>query len=450
MTTSSPEDVAGYEPNAVLTVTGCHGHVTRLTRLPSAQSCLSHRSAISDRSPRTMTRRLLRLSAPRVAMLGGMAVSVAVLSACSGTSNTASSNPPPGGNPSSSADVTNPVLAQVYKGTLASPDTASRPGVKGKNIWIISGGQSSESSSVPVNAAKAAAEKLGWKVHIYDTQLNPANDAPGVSQAIAAHADGIILDAIDCSFVKSQLEQAKAQNIVTVPIYAYDCDDAYSGKGGQRLFSGYINYGPVANKNLGAFAEKYGFAQGQAAIAATGGKAKVIFFNDTQVTVLHYTGKGFLDAIHQCGGCKIVKSIDFTGLQLGPQLQQTATSALLQHPEANVVKSPFTAATLLSIAPAVLQSGHGSNLYVMGGEGFADELNLLRNHQGVNAVMISPSDWTGWAAVDSMNSMFAGKKPAYSGLGWQLVDSTHNLPGSGAWVPPVDFKAIYAKAWGVG
>jgi len=287
-------------------------------------------------------------------------------------------------------------------------------------------------------------------VHIYDTQLNPANDAPGVSQAIAAHADGIILDAIDCSFVKSQLEQAKAAGIVTVPIYAYDCDDAYSGKGGQRLFSGYINYGPVANKNLGAFAEKYGFAQGQAAIAATGGKAKVIFFNDTQVTVLHYTGKGFLDAIHQCGGCKVVKSIDFTGLQLGPQLQQTATSALLQHPEANVVKSPFTAATLLSIAPAVLQSGHGSNLYVMGGEGFADELNLLRNHQGVNAVMISPSDWTGWAAVDSMNSMFAGKRPAYSGLGWQLVDSTHNLPSSGAWVPPVDFKAIYTKAWGVG
>src|SRR4051794_31201475 len=398
-----------------------------------------------------MTRRLLRLSAPRVAMLGGMAVSVAVLSACSGTSNTASSNPPPGGNPSSSAEVTNPVLAQVYKGTLASPDTASRPGVKGKNIWIISGGQSSESSSVPVNAAKAAAEKLGWNVHIYDTQLNPANDAPGVSAALAAGADGIILDAIDCSFVKSQLEQAKAAGVLTVPIYAYDCNDPYTGKGtGQPLFSAYINYGPVAAKNLGAFAEKYGYAQGQAVVAATGGKAKVIFFNDTQVTVLHYTGKGFLDAIHQCGGCKVVKSIDFTRLQLRPQLQQTATSAPLQQPEANVVKSPFTAATLLSIAPAVLQSGHGSNLYVMGGEGFADELNLLRNHQGVNAVMISPSDWTGWAAVDSMNSMFAGKRPAYSGLGWQLVDTTHNLPASGAWVPPVDFKAIYTKAWGVG
>jgi ribose transport system substrate-binding protein len=122
---------------------------------------------------------------------------------------------------------------------------------------------------------------------------------------------------------------------------------------------------------------------------------------------------------------------------------------LLQHPDANVVKSPYTAATLLSIAPAVTASGRAGNLYVMGGEGFQPELDLLRNHQGVNAVMISPSDWTGWAAVDTMNSLFRGEDPAFSGLGWQLVDSGHNLPASGPWESPVDFKAAYLKAWGL-
>src|SRR5207237_115445 len=163
--------------------------------------------------------------------------------------------------------------------------------------------------------------------------------------------NGIVLDAIDCSFVKSQLEQAKAKGIKVVPIYAYDCNDSYAGKGGQPLFAGVINYGPDANKNLGAFAEKYGCAQGQAAVAATGGK------------------------------------------------------------------SPYTAATLLSIAPAIQQSGRGDKLYVMGGEGFQPELDLMRTHHGVSAVMISPSDWTGWAAIDSLNSLFQGKAPAYSGLG---------------------------------
>ena len=373
---------------------------------------------------------------------------LSLAAACSTSSSGGNTTPEPGASGSATAS-TDPALAAVYKGTLQAPDATSRPGVKNKKLVIISSGQSSISSSIPVNAAKEAAQKLGWDVTVYDAQLNPAQDAPLMSQAIASGADGIILDAIDCQFVKSQMEQAKAKGIMTVPIYAYDCNDPYAGKGGTSLFSGIINYGPEANKNLGAFAEKYGYAQGQAVIAATGGKAKVVFFNDPTVTVLHYTGQGFLNAIKQCSGCKIVANVTFNGLELGPQLQQKAASVLLQHPEANAVKSPYTAATLLSIGPAVSQSGHASDLYVMGGEGFQPELDLLRNHNGVNAVMISPSDWTGWAAVDTMNSLFRGEKPAFSGLGWQLVDSTHNLPASGPWQSPVDFKAAYEKVWGV-
>ncbi len=54
----------------------------------------------------------------------------------------------------------------------------------------------------------------------------------------------------------------------------------------------------------------------------------------------------------------MVAKVDFTGAELGPVLQQKVSSALLQHPDANVIKSPFTAATLLGIAPAVVQSGN--------------------------------------------------------------------------------------------
>jgi ribose transport system substrate-binding protein len=376
---------------------------------------------------------------------------MSVAAACGGSSSPSSGSPAgnqaPVATANNAADQT--VLDQVYKGTLSSPDTTSRPAAKGKKIVIISSGQSSISSSIPTNAAKEAAEALGWKVTIYDAQLNPANFPNLMSQALASGADGIILGA-DCSYVRSQLQQAKAKGVFTVPVYSYDCDDPFAGKGGQPLFSAHINYGPDADKNLGAFAEKYGFAQGQAVIAATGGKAKVIFFNDEQATVLHYTGKGFKDAIKACSSCSIVADVEFTGLDLGPTLQQRAASAILKHPEANAVKSPFTAATLLSIAPAVEQSGRASKLFVMGGEGFQPELDLIRNHQGVDAAMISPSDWTGWAAVDTLNSLFRHEKPAYSGLGWQLVDATHNLPATGPWVPPVDFKSIYKKAWGVG
>jgi ribose transport system substrate-binding protein len=340
-------------------------------------------------------------------------------------------------------------LKALYKGTLTSPSTASRPAVKGKKLVIISSGQSSISSSVPVNAAEAAAKSIGWQVSVYDEQLNPAN-APGLMrQAISSGANGIILDATDCPTVKGPLQEAKARGILVVGIYSFDCNDPIFGHGSQPLFSGYINYG-VSTANAGKFTEKYGAAQADAMIAATGGHAKVIFFNDNEFTILKYTGEGFLKELATCSGCSVVDKVNFTGTELGSELQQKAAAALLQHPEANAIKSPYTAATILGISAAVTQSGRVGQIYVMGGEGFQPELDLMRAHQGVSAAMIAPSDWTGYAAIDTMNSLFRHQKPAFSGLGWQLVDSTHNLPASGPFIGNIDYKAIYEKAWGNG
>jgi len=386
-------------------------------------------------------------------------LAIALVSACSGSGGpgTASKSPSaaPGGQQAPQASVAgqqeSAKLKALYTGTLKSPSTASRPAVKGKKIVIISAGQSAISASVPVNAAEAAARKIGWQVSVYDEQLNPAN-APGLMrQAISSGADGIILDATDCPTVKGPLQEAKARGVMVIGIYSFDCNDpAFGGGGGSPLFTGYINYGVAIGRAIDKFTESYGAAQADAMIAATGGKAQVIYFNDLEFVVLKYTGQGFLNEIAKCSGCKVVDKIQFTGTELGSVLQQKAASALLQHPEANAVKSPYTAATILGISAAVSQSGRAGDIYVMGGEGFQPELDLMRAHQGVNAAMIAPSDWTGWAAVDTMNSLFRHQQPAYSGLGWQLVDGQHNLPASGPFVSSVNFKSIYEKAWGVG
>ena len=389
------------------------------------------------------------ITARRVAT-AGVAASLLLLAGCGGSTkaapDTKATTPSGGGTTSSTPAGTSG--EQVSSAPLKAPDATARPGAKGKKIVVISAGQASISNSVPVAAAVEAAKALGWTTTTYDEAFNPAS-APGlVGQAIASGAQGIILDATDCPTVKNALEQAKAKGIKVVGIYSFDCNDPIFGGGGQPLFSGQINYGARA-ADIGKFTEQYGADQAKAVVKATDGKAKVVFFNDQEFSVLRYTGKGFLDELAKCAGCKVVAKVDFTGTELGPNLQQKVTSALLQHPEANAVKSPFTAATLLGIGPAVTQSGRGSKLYVMGGEGFAPELDLLRSGQGLNAVNIAPSDWTAYAAIDTMNSLFSGKPIAESGLGWQLVDKQQGLPASGPYVPTVDFKAAYKKAWGV-
>jgi ribose transport system substrate-binding protein len=406
-----------------------------------------------------MTRLAGRRALPAAAL---SLVTVAFVAACSSSGTAApagSSTSSPGASTSPAAEqaplasggtsTVTAALKALYQGTLKSPSTASRPAVKGKKIVIISSGQSSISSSVPVDAAAQAAKKIGWQVSIYDEQLNPAN-APGlVRQAISSGADGIILDATDCPTVKGPLQEAKAKGIPVIGIYSFDCNDPIFGKGGQPLFTSYINYG-VSVANAGKFTEEYGAAQADAVIAATGGHAKVVFFNDNEFTILKYTGAGFLNELKKCSGCSVVDTVNFTGTELGSVLQQKAAAALLQHPEANAVKSPYTAATILGISAAVTQSGRSGSIYVMGGEGFQPELDLMRAHQGVSAAMIAPSDWTGFAAIDTLNSVFLHQKPAFSGLGWELVDPTHNLPASGPFLGTINYQAVYEKAWGVG
>jgi hypothetical protein len=36
-----------------------------------------------------------------------------------------------------------------------------------------------------------------------------------------------------------------------------------------------------------------------------------------------------------------------------------------------------------------------------------------------------------------------------NGIGWQLIDTTHNLPASANYAPKQNFEAEYLKAWGV-
>ena len=59
-----------------------------------------------------------------------------------------------------------------------------------------------------------AAKAIGWKATVYDAALNPSMYAPLVDQAIAAHVNGIILDAIDCDTVRGPLEQAKKDGLI--------------------------------------------------------------------------------------------------------------------------------------------------------------------------------------------------------------------------------------------
>lgn len=351
-------------------------------------------------------------------------------------------------------------LKLAYRGSSVLPSPASRPAAKGKNVTIISSGQNSISSAVPVAGEMEACAAIGWTCTVYDGKSDPSTWPGLVRQAIAARTDGIILQAIDCPLIEQPLREAKAAGIKVVGSYAFDCSDPKFH--GEQLFGGQPLYIvpkviarlqsklPKSVKNPTALGSvSYAYTLGLATIAKTGGAAKVISVSDPEFRIVDYTLQGFKAGLSTDPKSKIVANVDFLVSELGPALEAKVSQALLQHPEANAIRIPYTAAMLLGGASAIQKSGRAGKIVVVGTEGFGPELDLIRSGL-VSFANITPKAWIGWAAVDTMNSLFINKPVQNSGLGATLVDKTHGLPATpGAEFDTFpDYRKAYKKAWG--
>jgi ribose transport system substrate-binding protein len=358
----------------------------------------------------------------------------------------------PSGDASGSQDImaeARTVIAAAWRGSYKSPDVGTRLAAKGKKIAVISRGQQSPTSPIPVSGAVEAAKALNWQVEVLDLKLNPSSAPTVVQQAIDRGVDGIVAN-FDCAYAPAQFAAAKARGIKIIPLFGFDCTDpSVTGTPGESQYTTFVNYG-VARVDTARYTMNFGVVAAHAVIAATNGTAKVIAFNDESSTVLHYTHAGFIETIKRCSGCELLEEVFFGTNELGPVLAGKVKAALQRHPDATVIRSAHSAATQLGIAPALVSTGRHGDVLVIGGEGQPRDLDLIRTKQGLNMTLSTDSQWAGWATVDSLNSAFNGEAPRPAGFGGLLVDRDHNLPPTGPVQHNVNFKNVYRKAWGVG
>jgi ribose transport system substrate-binding protein len=334
---------------------------------------------------------------------------------------------------------------KAEEGTSVNVNPTKRPAAKGKTIFVISSGQANISTEVPGNAAVAAAKAIGWKVTLLDGKLDPSTYGSLVRQAVAEGANGIVLDAVDCADAQQPLAQAKAAGVLTVPIYAFDCNDAVGGDGGSPLFTTCVNFNNLKCNNIGFFTESYGRDQANYIIDKSKDKAKILLLQDPEYTVLKYTALGFYDQIAHSGGSQIVATLNFTSADLGSKLTQMIQADLLKYPDVTWIKSPYTYASVDGLEQAI--ANQRGKYKVMGGEGYPQELQLIQSG-AFTAANIIDSEWQGWAAIDALNSAFNKQRSYPSGIGWTIADIHHNIPANATYVPSINFKAEYLKAWG--
>jgi ribose transport system substrate-binding protein len=339
-----------------------------------------------------------------------------------------------------------PLLAGVY-GKLPT----SAPSPKKESVWVVSCSQAAIGCSLEAGGAMAGGKVLGWNMKLCDGKFD-TNDAWGscFRQAIAAHANGIIGIGIGCAAIKQPLQEAKAAGVKTISSHDFDCNDPYEG-GSAPLFSTHFVYTPQL-PTAAAYWTAVGKADADYLIAKTGGKAKVIELTFPEVIYTRYLDKGLRAGLKKCGGCSIADQLNLSVQdQATNQVPPKFSAVLLKHPEANAVTVPFDSLFVFGLRQAIISSGRASKLTVLGGFGEPEVMPYIKAGSGVNAVVASPIVWFGWASVDELNRSFAGQAPVPEGLGYQAVDSPHNLPPSGKpYQPPIDFAAAYKKAWHAG
>jgi ribose transport system substrate-binding protein len=337
-------------------------------------------------------------------------------------------------------------MEELEAGTYGTPPTTSPPGAAGKSVWWISCGQAAPSCSEPAATAGEVAETLGIDFHVADGKFNAGGAfTTAVRTALAADPDAILLFGVPCEAVLGPLEDAKAQDVLIMGVETPDCSDS----GGPQMFDVVEQYNeeyPTTEALWNAF----GAYSADYIINETGGTAKVINQAGTE-PLQKFVNDGFVERLATCSGCEIVDTVSYDSAKLvpnGPWIQGLRAS-LSSNPDANAVYLPWDLMmTTLGGAQAVKESG--LDVVVFGGQAAPDGLDALRQGQVDAATAARDVGWSAYAAMDTINRALQGEDPVPQGIGFQLVTTEANMPESGPYVPPFDYKAAYEEAWNNG
>jgi ribose transport system substrate-binding protein len=379
----------------------------------------------------------------------GVSLFAAACGSSSDSSDSGSSNGAAAGTPTAGAD---PVVAQAKAdvekgygtGFVKPPPTTGPPAQKGKNVWLISCGEAYNTCVTQSNEFRKAGKALGWKVNVVDGKATPTVASGLIRQAVAAKADGIVVNSYDCPDLKGALETAKAAKIPTVSFAGFDCNAPEFGGTGESLYTLPKILGEASPAGLFT---PWGKMLAQYAIAKQNGKMNVLDVNCTGKAVCKAIHAGWLEGMKACSGCKIT-DVGYTFAQVPNPATQQWKSAILSNPNANVLSYFPSGLQQLGLQTAIKQAGR--KLTVYGAEGGDINFNLIRSGFEQNAV-VRQDPQAIWATADTLNRLFAGQTSEEmpdEGGGYQVVDKEHNLPAEGQPIKPaLDFAPLYEKVW---
>lgn len=392
------------------------------------------------------------------AAAGAMGALVLLIASCSsgtaGSTTAGTASQGGGGGGGTSAAVlaeAKTVTEQNFAGTDRALPASGPKAAPGKTVWALACSTTAAGCALPAQGLVDAGTAMGWNMKLVDGKLDPSVYNSQIRAAAAAGASAIALFSVDCAATKGAIEEAQKAGTKVFAANSLDCDDKYAG-GGKAMFDGSMVWGPE-NQDYGSFVDKYvGPSVADWVITKTNGSAKIIQLRQDDSAGTRHIGQSEYDRLQQCAGCS-VEVVPFTGADLlGGKIQGKVSAALQKVPDATVVMVPTDATISLGAGAAVQQArASGRQILLVGQEGVPAAVKLVKD--GTQSFALGrPWPWTGWAAADAINRMFAGQKPVDSGIGFGSMDADHPPKGDVYDGNPKSsgYQANHKKTWGVG
>jgi len=387
-----------------------------------------------------------------LALAAGLVSLTLVVAACGGSSTSTEATPAPAASeaaPAASeaapASAIDAAYAELLDGSWTLPPTTVVPGVGPKTIMLASCGEANDNCVDMGGGVRKAAEILGWKVELCDGALDAAKYAACFRQAVAQGVDAVVNLAMDCPVVKAPLKEAVDAGIKVVGVHAFDCNELDPAD--KPLFTTQISYGDRA-ADMPDIWRAWGAADAVAAVKWANGGA-ILHPVNKEFASFKFMDEGWYPKVAEiCPECKVI-DLPWTVSEAGPKLEAKVQAALLKNPEITVVTAATNAP--LGFLNGVKLSGMADKVKVVEGHGSITEGEWIRS--GEMAALIGwVNDWWGYAAVDALNSDFAGAAQEDSGIGFAIIDAENNLYPSGEAFQgqgkAPDLAALYASRWG--
>jgi ABC-type sugar transport system substrate-binding protein len=309
--------------------------------------------------------------------------------------------------------------------------------IAGKTLWYISFSEQSPVMATWSGTMQRIVQSYGGKVNIVDGKSNFSEFGRLIEQAVANHADAIVLMGIPPQAFSVQMQQAKDAKIPVIV-----------GSNGVAAV-------PETNGVVGAVTidhAQVGKLLGAWVVADTGGKGQTVVVTHDEVMGT----KTIVDSVsgevnRLCGSACSVKAenLPFARIQTEGEVTQSLAA---RNPDLKYIIPVYDFETL-TMAAALQSAGAADRISLASFNAIPAVMQKLKKGE-VGADVGAPNGWFGFAMADQIMRVMGGISPvADIKVPLRLftrenIDSIDLDVGEGSWYGKVDFPVEYRKLWG--